>query len=46
MAFIHARVWLAPIHTFIEANCATFYYDDDVAEEDDTTSPPSTSLEE
>jgi hypothetical protein len=45
-AFIHSRVWLAPIHTFIEANCATFDYDDDVTDEDDTTSSPSSSVEE
>jgi hypothetical protein len=37
--FIHSPIWAAPIHTFIEANCATFDYDDDdddVTEEDDT----------
>jgi hypothetical protein len=27
--FIHSPIWTAPIHTFIEANCASFDYDDD-----------------
>jgi hypothetical protein len=45
--FIHSPIWAAPIHTFIEANCATFDYDDDdITEEDDTASSPTTSVEE
>ena len=30
--FIHSSIWRAPIHTFIEENCATFDYDDDEEE--------------
>jgi hypothetical protein len=43
--FIHSKVWAAPIHTFIEANCATFDYDDDT-EEDYAASSPTASIEE
>jgi len=44
--FIHSPIWAAPIHTFIEANCATFDYDDD---DDDVTEEYNTvpaSMEE
>ena len=39
--FIHSPIWAAPIHTFIEANCAAFDYDDDdaVPEEAGAISP-------
>ena len=28
--FIHSSIWLSPIQTFIDANCACFDYEDDV----------------
>jgi hypothetical protein len=34
--FIHSSIWLSPIQTFIDTNCACFDYDDDIE--------PSTSL--
>ncbi|UJR38466.1 hypothetical protein I4U23_031134 [Adineta vaga] len=43
--FIHSPIWRAPIHTFIEVNCASFDYDDD---DDDSTenNEASSSIEE
>jgi The ARF-like 2 binding protein BART len=35
--FIHSPIWTAPIHTFIEANCAAFDFDDDISRDDDDT---------
>jgi hypothetical protein len=34
--FIHSPIWLSPIQTFIDSNCACFDYDDDIQ--------PATSL--
>jgi hypothetical protein len=46
--FIHSPIWAAPIHTFIEANCASFDYDDDdnITEDNNAASLSSTSVEE
>ena len=35
--FIHSPIWTAPIHTFIDANCAAFDFDDDISPDDDDT---------
>jgi len=37
--FIHSSIWLSPIQTFIDTNCACFDYDDDYE-------PSSSSLAE
>lgn len=44
--FIHSPIWAAPIHTFIEANCAAFDYDDDDVTEEENGGSPGTSLDE
>jgi len=47
--FIHSPIWTAPIHTFIEANCASFDYDDDddaTEEENAAAAASSASVEE
>lgn len=42
--FVHSTIWAAPIHTFVEENCAAFDYDDD--DEDDEDTLPSTGAPE
>ena len=44
--FIHSQIWAAPIHTFIDANCAAFDYDDDEATDEDIAASIATSVEE
>ena len=44
--FIHSTIWTAPIHTFVEANCAAFDYDDDDATDDDIAASIAISVEE
>lgn len=41
--FIHSRIWLAPIYTFIEHNCLSFDYED---ENDDDNDQPRKSHQE
>lgn len=44
--FVHSTIWAAPIHTFIEENCAAFDYDDVDDDDDGEDTSPSTGASE
>ena len=42
-SFIHSSIWIAPIYSFIEGNCASFDYDIENAENETTVSSSSSA---